>query len=69
MQLSSLSDLVSEGAPVSTAPAVVLTVLAGPGFADESGSGERAESVRSGTLETSTGLQDHDRANKICADY
>jgi hypothetical protein len=21
------------------------------------------------TLETSTGLQDHDRANKICADY
>jgi hypothetical protein len=28
VQLSSLSDLVSEGAPVSTAPAVVLTVLA-----------------------------------------
>jgi hypothetical protein len=48
---------VSEGAPASTAPAIFLTVLAGGGgggFADDGGSSERAESVRSGTLETST---------------
>jgi hypothetical protein len=45
---------VSKGAPASTAPAIVLTVLAGGGFADDGGSSDRAESVRSGTLETST---------------
>jgi hypothetical protein len=52
----STADLVSEGAPASAAPAVFLTVLAGggAGFADDGGSSERAESVRSGTLETST---------------
>jgi hypothetical protein len=42
---------VSEGAPASTAPAVFLTVLAGgggkAGLADDGGSSERAESVRS----------------------
>ena len=40
----STADLVSEGAPASTASAVFLTVLAGgAGFADDGGSSERAE--------------------------
>jgi hypothetical protein len=58
----STADLVSEGAPASTAPAVFLTVLAADRIRRRHPVKRNAHKGSGpGTLETSTGPQGHDR--------